>query len=155
MLTITDTGEKIITEALADYNNAADEMRPCCARTLVAKLETVIALAKEAEEPLRKIIFGQDGVSIEEYSSPMPVEMKQPEEGTSKTRPMSPEDVANVDIVVNKKTGKKKAEKENDFTKTKKLMKAGKNLKEIAEETGKTLMEAQADVRRVQEQEAK
>lgn len=80
MLNITDAGEKIITEALTEYKNAADEMRPCCARALVAKLETVIALAKEAEDPIRVVTFGQNSMSIEEYPLPKPAEAKKAED---------------------------------------------------------------------------
>lgn len=80
MLKITDAGEKIITEALAEYKKAADEMRPCCARALVAKLETIIALAKEAEDPIRVVTFDQNGMSFEEYPLPKQAEAKKAED---------------------------------------------------------------------------
>ena len=69
MLNITDAGEKIITDALTEYKNAADEMRPCCARALVAKLETVIALAKEAEDSMRLRAFTTNGITVSEYTT--------------------------------------------------------------------------------------
>ena len=88
MLIITDAGEKIITEALTEYKNAADEMRPCCARALVAKLETVIALAKEAEDPLRFRTFTTNGITISEYATTPVADVRK--EGKA-------EDISNID----------------------------------------------------------
>lgn len=148
MLILNSKMEEQIRVAMHELEHAQAADRERYTERLIGKLEFAfeVGIKEDVSALVVKKIF-------EDISTPND-EASEPEE--QKAKPMSPEDIANVDIVVKKKPGKKKAEKEeNDFTRTRKLMKAGKNLKEIAEETGKTLAEAQADVRKVQEQEAK
>lgn len=68
MLRFTDAGEKIILEAVEAYKSAPSVTR---ANDLVAKLETVVALTREADDLIMpKITLTDEGMEIEGLDVP-------------------------------------------------------------------------------------
>lgn len=168
--------EEQLRAAMLEYETATVVDRERYGERLLAKLDFALELGKNTGDGyidgMPRIIIDDRGMTYQEDDKKQAMtppldpsvikagafeqQITMPE--LKDTRPMSQEDINNVELVVKKKakTGRlTKEEKEKNIAEVKNLMKAGKDLKEIAAETGRTREAVQSDMRWIQSQEAK
>ena len=178
MIRLTNVMEEQIRAAMREYETATGGDRERYGERLLAKLDFALELGKNTGDGyidgMPRIIIDDRGMTYQEDDKKQALtppldpsviktgafdqQITMPE--LKDTRPMSQEDINNVELVVKKKAEKKtgrptKEEKEKNIAEVKNLMKAGKDLKEIAAETGRTREAVQSDMRWIQSQEAK
>ena len=147
MIQIAKNGEEVILAAMHEYDTAQGDEKLIYAERMRAKIEAVLELCRIPD----MYYMGQ----IREYLDAGYIKAGEVPE-KPETHPMSPDDIANVDVIV-KEPEPKEPETEADkrLKEVSQMMEAGRNIVEIANLTGRSQRDVLADMKKCRRQKNK